>query len=156
MFVFFWGMLTRWCEAIRAMIVPLNRKSLQYIKSDGGGMLRCGGTTVPHAQSAFDSRAGMAHGPAPPSHQFQLPTNQPTTAMDIHTPSVPTALPNGTSSSSSGDPRADLLALISRKDAVEEELKALGAVLESVSSYLQLIPLLRYATGSSLIRRPLQ
>ena len=61
--------------------------------------------------------------------------------MDIHTPTIPSSSSTTTANVpvSPADPpqtlegsKASLMALISRRDALEAELKALGSVLDSV------------------------
>ena len=56
---------------------------------------------------------------------------------NLHAPTVP----SGPTSGAHGDPgsldRLSLLELISRRDNVEAELKALGSVLDSVRQYLE-------------------
>ena len=54
---------------------------------------------------------------------------------DIHSPSVPATSSSSTATaapSDARDPAAELFKLMAEKDRVEEELKALGAVLDSV------------------------
>lgn len=60
------------------------------------------------------------------------------TEMDIHMPTVACSPnPHNNGSQSSGNAKEDLLTLMEEKDIVEAELKALGGVLDSVSSPCQ-------------------
>ena len=52
---------------------------------------------------------------------------------NLHAPSVPSGPTSGAHHDASALDRLSLMDLISRKDNVEAELKALGSVLESVS-----------------------
>ena len=51
---------------------------------------------------------------------------------DIHTPSIPAGPTSGGSSKDDEDRETPLMELISEKQRVEEELSALGSVLDSV------------------------
>lgn len=52
---------------------------------------------------------------------------------DLHTPTVPSGPTTRLHGDNAGISRLSLLDLIDRKDRLEEELKALGSVLDSVS-----------------------
>ena len=56
--------------------------------------------------------------------------------MDIHSPTVPGLAQQRSTAphAGSGDPREELFQLMKEKDVVEDELKALGAVLDSVEA----------------------
>lgn len=52
---------------------------------------------------------------------------------DLHTPTVPSGPTTRLQGNDTGISRLSLMDLIDRKDRLEEELKALGSVLDSVS-----------------------
>lgn len=69
-----------------------------------------------------------------PATSHLIPPSQTKEKMNIHMPSVASSPnPHNDGLQSSGNAKEDLLALMGEKDIVEAELKALGAVLDSVS-----------------------